>query len=130
MRNPPVSHDHEAPRPSLPLAQECGEGQECIPDHTGFFFCGPDASGDAGAYSDSCEFINECDPGLVCLNPESTPVCDVMAGGCCTPVCDVTQPNTCPGAAEGQECQSWYEPGELPLPGLEEVGACSAVPLR
>lgn len=108
--------------PCDPLAQDCGEDQECIPALE-LFECAPDASGDAGAYGEPCEYSNVCDPGLACLPPETVPGC---AGeiGCCTPYCDTTQPNTCPGAAEGQTCQPWYEPGAAP-PGLEHVGACA-----
>jgi hypothetical protein len=112
--------------PCDPLGQNCGDGQECIPLGN-LFQCVPDASGDMGAYGDPCEFINVCDPGLVCLGAEAVPGGCGGAFGCCTPLCDVTQPNTCPGAAEGQICQRWYEPGEAPV-GLENVGVCT-VPL-
>lgn len=105
-----------------PLGDDCPKGQECVPS-ADIFTCVPDASGDMGAYGDPCEFINVCDPGLACLEPGNTPGCDESNAGCCTPFCDVTQPNACPGAAEGQECLPWYEPGDAP-PGLENLGAC------
>lgn len=108
--------------PCDPLGQNCGEGQECIPSGYDFFQCGPDASGDAGVYGDPCEFVNVCDPGLVCLDAQWVPGCEGF--GCCSPLCDVTAPNTCPGAAEGQICQAWYEPGQAPI-GLEDVGVCA-----
>jgi len=104
-----------------PLDQDCPEGQECVPT-TDIFLCAPDASGELGAYADPCEYINACDPGLACLPPESTPGCE-GGSGCCTPFCDVTQPNSCPGAAEGQICQAWFQPGDAPI-GLENVGVC------
>lgn len=107
-----------------PLAQDCPRGQACT-DGGELFMCVPDASGDTGAYGDACEFINACDPGLACVPPESVPGCS-SGVGCCSPFCDATQPNTCPGAAEGQECVPWYPPGDAP-PGLENVGVC-AVP--
>lgn len=107
--------------PCDPLGQDCGDGQECVPS-SDFFMCAPDASGDMGAYGDPCEYINVCDPGLACLDPAYTPGCE-GGTGCCTPFCDVTQPNTCPGAAEGQECLPWYEPGYAPR-GSENVGVC------
>jgi hypothetical protein len=104
-----------------PLIQGCAPGQACT--STGdIFTCVPDASGDLGAYGDECEFINVCDPGLACVPPELVPGCSGV--GCCSPFCDVTEPNTCPGAAEGQECVPWYEPGDAPA-GLENVGVCS-----
>lgn len=112
--------------PCDPLDQNCDEGQECMPV-ADFFECVPDASGDAGAYGDPCEFVNVCDPGLVCVDPSAVPPGQACEGaaGCCTPLCDVTAPNTCPG--EGQTCQRWYEEGNAPM-GLENVGACSLPP--
>jgi len=109
--------------PCDPLNQNCDEGQQCIPTGYDFFQCAPDASGDTGVYGDPCEYVNVCDPGLMCLEAAAVPGCD-GAIGCCSPFCDVTQPNTCPGAAEGQTCQAWYEPGEAPI-GLENVGVCA-----
>lgn len=111
--------------PCDPLGQICGDGLECQPDGD-LFLCVPDASGELGAYGDPCEYVNVCDPGLACLNVDAVPGC-MGDAGCCSPYCDVTQPNTCPGAAEGQECTPWYQSGEAP-PGFENVGVC-AVPL-
>ena len=77
------------------------------------------------------EFINVCDPGLVCLISSTVPpgqACE-GAGGCCTEVCDITDPAgdlQCTGAAGGQQCLRWYQEGMAPA-GLENVGAC-AVP--
>jgi hypothetical protein len=105
-----------------PLIQGCARGQACT--STGdIFSCVPDASGDMGAYGDECEFINVCDPGLACVPAELVPGCGSVTG-CCSPFCDVTEPNACPGAAEGQTCQPWYEPGTAPR-GLENVGVCA-----
>lgn len=114
-----------------PLAQDCGAGEACYPigDH---WSCGADDSGDAGAYGDPCEFINRCDPWLLCLDPGALPPglpCE-GASGCCTEVCDLADPlgdMQCTGAAEGVICQAWYEEGAAP-PGYEQVGAC-ALPL-
>lgn len=108
--------------PCDPLAQECAEGQECVPTLE-LFECVPDASGDAGAYGDPCEYINVCDPGLMCTEGARVPGCEDEIG-CCSPFCDLTQPNTCPGAAEGQLCLPWYQEGDPP-PGLEDVGLCA-----
>jgi hypothetical protein len=111
--------------PCDPLVQGCGDGQACVASND-FFMCMPDASGDMGGYGDPCEFINACDPGSTCLGPSTVPGCE-GATGCCTPYCDLTQPNVCPGAAEGQECLPWFEPGTAP-PGLENVGVCALPP--
>jgi hypothetical protein len=105
-----------------PLAQDCAGSQACVAS-ADMFMCVTDASGDMGAYGEPCEFLNACDPGLMCANAESVPGCE-SGVGCCTPFCDVTEPNACPGAVEGQECMPWYEPGSAPQ-GYENVGVCA-----
>ena len=111
-----------------PLLQDCPVGQACVPLQDSWH-CALDASGDAGTYGDACEFINVCDPGLICLSTSTVPPglpCE-GAAGCCTEVCDLTDPLAdlqCAGAAEGQTCQAWYEEGTAP-PGFENVGACA-----
>ena len=101
-----------------PLLQDCPGDDLCIYSSDGFI-CVLDASGEGGAFGDACEYVNACDAGLVCLNPEYVPDC--MGGGCCSPFCDTTAPNTCPG--DGQECIPWFEEGEAPE-GYESVGFC------
>ena len=65
--------------PCDPLGQNCNEGQECVP-LSQLFECVPDASGDAGVYGDPCEYINVCDPGLVCASDTCTPGSDDTGG--------------------------------------------------
>ena len=101
-----------------PLLQDCPDGQVCF-SHSDAFICVIDASGEAGAYGDPCEYANACDPGLMCVEPEHVPDC--MTGGCCTPFCDTTMPNACPG--DGQECIPWFEEGMAPE-GYENIGVC------
>jgi len=106
-----------------PLVQDCMEGNACYPS-SDTFVCGPDASGEDGLFGDVCEFVNVCDPGLFCANPELVPNC--AGTGCCSSFCDVSDPEAsaaCPGAAGGQECVPWFEEGQAP-PGFENVGAC------
>jgi hypothetical protein len=101
----------------------CSEGQACYPVDDNFA-CIPDASGEMGAYSDACEFINVCDPGLFCADATTVPGC--ASAGCCSSFCDLTDPDAsanCPGAAGGQECTAWYEEGSAP-PNLDDLGAC------
>ncbi len=108
-----------------PILQDCPEGQACYPVQEDWI-CAPDESGEMGVYGDACEFINVCDPGLICLGAASTPNCQ-GAAGCCTEVCDLGDPTgdaQCTGAAEGQTCQAWYEEGAAP-PGFEDIGACA-----
>ncbi|MCX4242328.1 ribulose phosphate epimerase [Paraliomyxa miuraensis] len=111
-----------------PLLQDCPMGNACYPVAEDWV-CGPDASGEMGAYGDPCEFINVCDPGLVCLGAAAVPPGEACEGaaGCCTEVCDVTDPTgdaQCSGQAGGQTCQAWYDPMSVP-PGYEDVGVCA-----
>ncbi len=106
-----------------PLMQNCPGNQACYPVN-GNFTCAPDASGAQGADGDPCEFINVCDPGLMCIAAASVEAC-VGASGCCTPYCDVTDPvDPCPAATES--CVAFFPVGQAPA-GLEDVGVC-AVP--
>jgi hypothetical protein len=104
-----------------PLLVDCPGDQICFYSSlAGDFICDFDGSGEAGAYGDPCEYINVCDPGLFCANPENVPGC--QAGGCCSEYCDINEENTCAGKDMGQECVPWFEM-DAP-PGLEHVGAC------
>jgi hypothetical protein len=104
-----------------PLLQDCNPGAACYPINDGFT-CAPDASGAQGVDGDPCEFINVCDPGLMCANAASLEGC-FGAAGCCTPFCDVTVPgDPCPAVTE--ECVPFYELGMAPL-GFEDVGVCA-----
>jgi hypothetical protein len=107
-----------------PLLQNCMDGEGCwgIDDD---FVCAPDAGGEMGAYGDPCEFLNVCDPGLFCANPDVVPGC--ASAGCCSEFCDMSDPMAganCAGAAGGQMCIPWFEKGQAP-PGYEDVGACA-----
>jgi hypothetical protein len=111
-----------------PLQDDCAEGQGCYPFQDSWN-CAPDASGDMGAYGDPCEFLDVCDPGLICLGAGAVPPGEACEGsaGCCSEVCNLTDPACdlqCAGAAGGQTCQSWYEEGAA-WPGFENVGACA-----
>jgi hypothetical protein len=111
-----------------PLLQDCAEGQACYPVADAWN-CAPDASGETGIYGDPCEYINVCDPGLICLGAGAVPAGEACEGsaGCCTEICDLTDPTgdmQCTGAPGGQLCTAWYEEGSAP-PGYEDVGACS-----
>lgn len=106
-----------------PLAQICPAGDSCLAKK-GFgsedFSCEVDASGDAGVFGDSCEFLNSCDPGLFCVSAEHVEGCQGL--DCCTLFCDLTEmPDSCPGAST---CVPWFEEGEVP-PNLQDIGFCS-----
>jgi hypothetical protein len=108
-----------------PVEQDCNAGQACYPVQD-VWSCVPDASGEMGDYGDPCEYINVCDPGLICLGAAAVPACEGSAG-CCTEICDLADPAgdlQCTGAPGGQICQPWYEQGAAP-PGYESVGVCA-----
>lgn len=102
-----------------PLLSDCELGEACYPVDAAFV-CAPDASGpDAGAAGDPCEFVNACDPGLICANPTAVGGCAPGSGGCCTAICDITA-DDCPNP---QSCVPWFEPALAPF-GQENVGVC------
>jgi hypothetical protein len=109
-----------------PLLQNCMGEAACL-QATGSdgFTCIIDASGEAGAAGDPCEFINSCDPGLLCADAAAVPDCG-GATGCCTEFCDLTEadPTADCSLGAGIECISWFEDGAAP-PGYEHVGLCA-----
>ncbi len=82
----------------------CIQGLTCVVGTSGFD-CQPAGETVEGG---SCTLINECVPGLICLN-DPFPGCD---GSCCTAYCipDIVS------CSNGLEC--------LPLPGAVGVGYC------
>ncbi|MCA9704238.1 MAG: hypothetical protein KDK70_00115 [Myxococcales bacterium] len=111
--------------PCLPLGPGCPTGQACVPVGE-TWVCALVASDPVGTQGAPCEFINGCDPGLVCVNPSGVPGC-AGAVGCCTELCDLSDPagsDQCSGAAVGQQCLPWYLGGMSPS-GYESVGLCS-----
>jgi hypothetical protein len=107
-----------------PLEQDCPEGQGCYAVSDSFS-CAPDASGDQGAFGDSCEFINVCDPGMVCLDSSVVPPglpCE-GAAGCCTPFC-VAGSSWCSELDPTMDCMPWYEEEDQAPPGFEHTGVC------
>lgn len=97
----------------------CEPGDVCVPSGDGFQ-CVFDASGEGGALFDECEFLNACDPGLLCVSPEGVPQCAQQSDGCCTLYCDLTKQNLCPPPLP---CVPFFEQGQAPA-GLEDVGVC------
>ncbi|MCY1006014.1 hypothetical protein OV079_10650 [Nannocystis pusilla] len=106
-----------------PLAPDCEPGDACIPHPNGSgFICVIDAGGDEGQLFGACEYVNFCDPGLLCIESRFAAECDQDAIGCCLPYCDLTAPPSCPGA--GQECVPFFEQGQAPA-GHEDLGVCA-----
>ena len=114
------------PNPCLPkcdpLAQDCTEGRGCYLYSGKVFLCAADGSGDGGASYDGCEFINVCDPGLVCVDATDDAACPNSAPGCCKTICEVSgSAPTCPPL---EECVPWeWTDDEIP-PELENLGLC------
>lgn len=108
-----------------PLLQDCADGDECIPSND-TFVCVVDSSEDFGGAGDPCEYLNVCDPGLMCAAAELVPNCN-GASGCCTPFCDVTDAGASMDCANTvgieAECLPYFEEGQAP-PGYEDVGVC------
>lgn len=103
-----------------PLVQDC-PNSICVPNGEGFS-CAADDSGEAGQTNDPCEFINSCDPGLACLDPEAaSSACDPQTTGCCQPFCMLPD-GPCPNA--DQQCIPWFDPRDAIPPGYEHVGFC------
>lgn len=116
-------------RPCDPRELEsCPLGQECLPGNPLTFECFGDLSGDGGQAGDLCEFVNVCDPGLLCLDPQRVPGCDGGAVGCCSPFCSTDEPNMCPGQDQGAVCVPFFDEGEVPLPQFANLGTCSLPP--
>ncbi|MEM7159435.1 MAG: hypothetical protein AAF799_41740 [Myxococcota bacterium] len=107
-----------------PLAGDCPAEQGCYANTPGWR-CAPSSSSGEGVYGASCEFIDECEPGLVCIQASTVPGCG-DSGGCCSEPCDLDAPD-CPHAGEGVTCVPWYDPGTAP-PGFENVGVCALPP--
>ena len=106
-----------------PLLQDCDGTDVCIPN-LDKFVCVLDASGDGGKQNDPCEFANNCDKGLICLNiAAASPDCMKGSTGCCSPFCDFAKQDTpCPN---GTECVQFFDPMMPIPPGFEDVGVCS-----
>jgi hypothetical protein len=109
-----------------PLLQDCLGTAACL-QATGSlgFTCIVDASGEAGAAGDPCEYINSCDPGLYCGAAATVPNC-TGATGCCSEFCDLTadDPVAACSLGGGQDCVAWFEEGTSP-PNLTHVGVCA-----
>lgn len=107
-----------------PLGDDCGEGLTCTSGDGFSFGCSPDASGEAGAAGDPCEFVTQCDPGLACVGAELVPDC-TMSSGCCSAYCTVGDDSPC---APGQTCEPFYDEDPAPHPAWENVGVCALGP--
>ena len=105
-----------------PLAQECPPGDGCyfVESSQTAFICTPDVSEENGAPGDACEFLNQCDPGSMCLGADFLASCE--STGCCSPFCTVGDPTACE-ALPGTECLPLFE--ETPACTPQDIGVCA-----
>lgn len=101
----------------------CEPDELCAPGVDLSWQCILDSSGADGQHGDVCEFVNDCDPGFVCMPEDQLPTC--AGTNCCAMACDVDAPNTCPDKGLGASCRPWYQQGQAPTPELAKVGVCA-----
>jgi len=106
-----------------PLVQDCPAQEGCYPVEDAFV-CAPDASEGSGKHGDPCDFTNDCDPGLACLEIDAVAGCAGTVG-CCTSFCAPLSP--CPDEDLGMQCVDWFD-GPPPNPCQHEVGICRLPP--
>jgi hypothetical protein len=105
------------------LLQDCpAPADACYPFNDGAA-CVPDASGDEGQANDPCEFINVCEPGLMCAEPAVVGMgCPDGSFGCCTPFCKFPD-GACPNP--DQQCVQYFDPMQLrPNDPWLDIGYC------
>ncbi len=104
-----------------PLTNKCPEGQVCVPDGGDQFLC--QAAGGAVAVGAPCEYVNECEPGSMCVNSETSALCDAQSPFCCLPFCSLNDP-VCP---TDLVCLSYFTEGMAPM-AHADLGMCQDMP--
>ncbi|MCY1067451.1 hypothetical protein OV090_22075 [Nannocystis sp. RBIL2] len=102
-----------------PLLDACPAGHTCL-WFAHEFGCWPDGDQPKHGLFEVCEYVDQCEDGLICLANESAAECDKDGAACCIPFCDLNAP-ACPGV--GQACKTFY-PDPPPPAGLEHLGVC------
>ena len=97
-----------------PLEQDC-LGTGCYWDGSDFSCIFTTQDLEEG---ESCGFINDCKPGLMCASGEFVPGCEGSA--CCAAFCDIAAVSC---SLEGTECVPFFEDGLAPE-GQEHIGVC------
>lgn len=81
-----------------PLLQDCPRNNGCYVSSDGAVAgCAPDASEAGGAADQACTDVNDCNPGLACVEADAFGLA-CAAEQCCAPICDPSSPN-CQGGA-------------------------------
>lgn len=105
-----------------PLVQDCDPGQGCYPSAGGNSFICFKTSVDVGegGQGDGCTYVNQCQPGLMCVAVDSLMGCQDPSG-CCSPFCSVMEGSG--PCNPGEECVPYFADGEAP-PQYADVGVC------
>ncbi|HLT39842.1 MAG TPA: hypothetical protein VK034_26350, partial [Enhygromyxa sp.] len=99
-----------------PLLQDCSGEQGCYWNGQNFQ-CASISNPGMGSQQ-SCDEVNECLPGLGCVDKALVPGCVGPDDSCCTPWCSLQAPD-CP---DSLECVPFFD-GEVP-DLLADVGVC------
>lgn len=100
-----------------------GGGCYTTTENLELFVCGPELPG-AGGHGSQCEGIQPlCRSGHGCY-PDGVAADGCEGAWCCAELCDLSADNTCPGAADGEACISFY-PGSDNPPHLPNLGICA-----
>lgn len=108
-----------------PLADDCLQGEVCVPGHDAFF-CELKSMEPGGKVNEPCSDIGACEKGLACLSSSAaSEACTLEEVGCCQPYCQLPA-GDCPNP--DQQCIPWYDP-RLDVPvGYEDLGVCAVSP--
>ena len=99
--------------------EACPDGEGCFPAPEGDLFHCAVSVGEGTTQGTECSFLNACDAGQACVNPDAIPNCN-SGLGCCAEFCD-TGFDECPA---GTECVAWFPDGNEPDECLGQVGIC------
>ena len=108
-----------------PVLGACPEGQGCYAEASAFVCAG--AIDDRGI-GEACGHLNECMPGLACIDEALLSGCDSnFSFSCCSPFCDLTDPTadaSCQAVDPVTVCRPWFPDGAAPA-AYAHVGVCS-----
>jgi hypothetical protein len=104
-----------------PLIQDCPNGQGCYNSAGNNFVCFvTTADPGEGGVGDECAYLNQCQPGNICLTQAAVQGCAFES--CCNPYCAVSDGGV--GVCQDQEdCQPFFMMN--PPPGYDDVGVCA-----
>jgi hypothetical protein len=112
-----------------PIAQDCAAGYACVSNFANGFGCILDAFAETKPLGSPCEFLNDCDIGDFCADPEFAPAPEcVGANGCCAAFCNLSDGDEpCQQLNPMFSCVPWYTEGQAPAQ-YDHVGGCGLAP--